>query len=47
MIQLTEEEAQIVLSMIDLINALPTCADELVDCDMDEFNALEEKLRLT
>lgn len=42
-ITLTDDEFEIVRNMVRLIDSLPACPDEILDCEIDEFNELSEK----
>ncbi len=39
---LTMEQVELLRVVLDFVGGMPTCADELLDCTMDEFNDLEE-----
>ncbi len=39
---LTIEQVELLRVVLDFVGGMPTCADELLDCTMDEFNELEE-----
>jgi hypothetical protein len=42
---MTDEEVQLVRRMVELIDAMPTGADELLDCDYEEYFRFTDKLQ--
>ena len=40
--ELTEEQAALVRTMLEVLNSFPVCADELFDCSYEELDALKE-----
>lgn len=38
--KLSMDQVAIIQNMINLVDAIPVCADELLDCDMEVYNEL-------
>lgn len=45
MVQLTKRQAEILLGLIDFLDNMPICAEEIMDCGIDEWNELDDLLR--
>lgn len=41
-VTLTQDQVDLLRVVLDFVGGMPTCADELFDCTMEEFNELEE-----